>query len=141
MTKSKLIVTGCSGFIGYHLCENLLASGSEVIGIDNLNDYYDVNLKKERLKRLNLNRNFTHYQLDIENRQGLHELFQSHRVSQVIHLAAQAGVRYSIENPSAYIQSNLVGFGNILERCRHQKVNHLIYASFVRCLSMPCCLF
>ena len=125
----KLLVTGCAGFIGYHLCHKLLAGELEVIGIDNLNDYYDVKLKQARLQRLNRHHNFTYYQLDIHNRQGLNALFESYHISRVVNLAAQAGVRYSIENPQAYIDSNIVGFSNLLESCRKAQVQHLTYAS------------
>ena len=125
----KLLVAGWARFIGYHLCENLLAGELEVIGIDNLNNYYDVELKQARLQQLNTHHNFTYYQLDIQNRQGLNALFESYHISHVVNLAAQAGVRYSIENPKAYIDSNIVGFSNILECCRQGQVEHLVYAS------------
>lgn len=126
---NKILVTGSAGFIGYHTCDKLLDSGFEVVGIDNLNDYYDVTLKKARLSRLQVKRNFSFLHLDLADRQGMEQLFSSHQFDTVIHLAAQAGVRYSIENPHAYIDSNLVGFINILEGCRHQQVQHLTYAS------------
>lgn len=125
----KILVTGAAGFIGYHTCAKLLASGYEVVGIDNLNDYYDVSLKEARLARLKDQRNFSFIRLDLADRQGMEQLFSSQQFDTVIHLAAQAGVRYSIENPHAYIDSNLVGFINILEGCRHQQVQHLTYAS------------
>lgn len=125
----KILVTGAAGFIGYHTCEKLLASGKVVVGIDNLNDYYEVSLKEARLGRLQTKENFTFFRLDIAERKGIEQLFASHHFDTVIHLAAQAGVRYSIENPHAYIDSNLVGFINILEGCRHHQVQHLTYAS------------
>ena len=125
----KILVTGAAGFIGYHTCTRLLASGHEVVGIDNLNDYYDVTLKESRLSRLQDQRNFSFLRLDLADRQGMEQLFSIRQFDTVIHLAAQAGVRYSIENPHAYIDSNLVGFINILEGCRHHQVQHLTYAS------------
>lgn len=126
---NKILVTGAAGFIGYHTCVRLLASGLEVVGIDNLNDYYDVSLKEARLTRLQGVRNFSFKRLDLADRTGMDELFLSQKFDTVIHLAAQAGVRYSIQNPHAYIDSNLVGFINILEGCRHHQVQHLTYAS------------
>jgi UDP-glucuronate 4-epimerase len=125
----KILVTGAAGFIGYHTCVKLLASGLEVVGIDNLNDYYEVSLKEARLARLQGVRNFSFIRLDLADRGGMEELFLSQKFDTVIHLAAQAGVRYSIQNPHAYIDSNLVGFINILEGCRHHQVQHLTYAS------------
>jgi len=125
----KILVTGAAGFIGYHTCVKLLASGLEVVGIDNLNDYYDVSLKEARLSRLQGTRNFSFVRLDLADRTGMEGLFLSQKFDTVIHLAAQAGVRYSIQNPHAYIDSNLVGFINILEGCRHHQVQHLTYAS------------
>jgi UDP-glucuronate 4-epimerase len=125
----KILVTGAAGFIGYHTCEKLLESGYEVVGIDNLNDYYDVSLKEARCDRLQGQRNFSFLRLDLADRQGMEQLFSSQQFDTVIHLAAQAGVRYSIKNPHAYIDSNLVGFINILEGCRHHQVQHLTYAS------------
>lgn len=125
----KILVTGSAGFIGYHTCEKLLKSGYEVVGIDNLNGYYDVSLKEARLSRLQGKRNFSFLRLDLADRAGMEKLFSSQHFDTVIHLAAQAGVRYSIENPHAYIDSNLVGFINILEGCRHHQVQHLTYAS------------
>ena len=126
---NKILVTGAAGFIGYHTCKKLLDSGYEVVGIDNLNDYYDVTLKEARLTRLQGMRNFSFMRLDLADRDGMDELFLSQKFDTVIHLAAQAGVRYSIQNPHAYIDSNLVGFINILEGCRHHQVQHLTYAS------------
>jgi UDP-glucuronate 4-epimerase len=124
-----LLVTGVAGFIGFHLARRLLAEGYLVYGIDNLNDYYDVALKKNRLSLLQKYEQFSFQQLDISDRTLLPSLFASQSFSHVIHLAAQAGIRYSIENPDAYIDSNLLGFSNILEACRHNPVEHLIFAS------------
>ena len=123
------LVTGAAGFIGFHLSQRLLAKGDTVIGIDNLNSYYEVSLKKDRLAKLECHPNFSFYQLDLADRQGMENLFKQHQFEFVAHMAAQAGVRYSLENPHAYIDSNLVGFGNILEGCRHSDVKHLVYAS------------
>lgn len=125
----KVLVTGVAGFIGYHLAERLLADGEFVYGIDNLNDYYDVNLKKARLSQLTPHQNFQFQLLDLNNRQGIFQLFQEQNFDCVVNLAAQAGVRYSLENPFAYIDSNLVGFANILEACRHTQPQHLVFAS------------
>ena len=124
-----ILVTGAAGFIGYHLSQALLARGDSVVGIDNLNDYYDVSLKEARLAQLDGQSGFQFERLDVADRSGMEALFAKHRFDRVVHLAAQAGVRYSIENPHAYVQSNLVGFLNILEGCRHQQVEHLVYAS------------
>lgn len=125
----KYLVTGAAGFIGFHLSEKLLARGDQVVGIDNLNDYYDVNLKLSRLDLLKKHEAFEFIKLDLADRPGMEKLFQDHSFDRVVNLAAQAGVRYSIENPHAYVDSNLVGFVNILEGCRHAKVPHLSYAS------------
>ena len=125
----KTLVTGAAGFIGGSLSGALLRQGHEVIGIDNLNDYYDVSLKEARLKLLQGKTNFQFQKLDISNHSEMEELFSVGSFDAVIHLAAQAGVRYSIENPNAYVESNLVGFGNVLEGCRQGKISHLIYAS------------
>ena len=125
----KVMVTGTAGFIGNHLAIKLLERGDEVIGIDNLNDYYDVNLKQARLDRIIDNPLFTDVRADIADRDRMQALFKQHQPQRVVNLAAQAGVRYSIENPYAYIDSNIVGFLNILEGCRHNKVEHLVYAS------------
>ncbi|MDO9271424.1 MAG: NAD-dependent epimerase [Rugosibacter sp.] len=128
----KILVTGCAGFIGMHVCERLLARGDEVIGLDNLNDYYDVMLKEARLARLTQltpDPKFRFIKLDVADRPGMAELFARETPQRVIHLAAQAGVRYSLQNPHAYVDSNLTGFVNILEGCRYAKVEHLIYAS------------
>lgn len=125
----KVMVTGTAGFIGNHLAIKLLERGDEVIGIDNLNDYYDVNLKLARLERIKSHANFTDVRADIADREIMEQLFKQHQPQRVVNLAAQAGVRYSIENPHAYIDSNIVGFLNILEGCRHNNVEHLVYAS------------
>ncbi|WP_435106087.1 NAD-dependent epimerase [Arhodomonas sp. AD133] len=125
----KVLVTGAAGFIGYHVAERLLARGDEVVGLDNLNHYYDVALKEARLARLEMHGRFRFVRLDVADREGMAALFRHEGVERVIHLAAQAGVRYSIEAPEAYVDSNLVGFGNVLEGCRHHGVEHLVYAS------------
>ncbi len=123
------MVTGCAGFIGYHTCKRLLSDGHKVVGVDNLNNYYEVSLKKSRLKLLSDCSGFTFFNKNIEDQQAIEKIFLSNYISVVINLAAQAGVRYSLENPRAYIDSNIVGFINILEACRHNNVEHLIYAS------------
>ena len=125
----RVLVTGSAGFIGSSTALRLLARGDTVLGIDNLNDYYDVNLKKARLARLVAHEGFEFVELDISDRAGVERLFAEQKIDRVVNLAAQAGVRYSIENPHAYVDSNLVGFVNILEGCRHAKVEHLVYAS------------
>lgn len=125
----KILVTGAAGFIGFHTSKKLLDRGDNVVGIDNLNDYYDVTLKQDRLKQLTDRSNFEFQKLDLADRDGIEALFQTHQFDRVINLAAQAGVRYSIENPRTYIDSNIVGFLNILEGCRNTKVPHLSYAS------------
>jgi UDP-glucuronate 4-epimerase len=125
----KILVTGAAGFIGFHTAQILLGRGDEVVGLDNLNDYYDVSLKQARLDILKRHSNFRFVKLDLADRQGIAELFAAERFARVINLAAQAGVRYSIQNPLAYIDSNVVGFANILEGCRHNGVEHLVYAS------------
>lgn len=125
----KYLVTGAAGFIGAATCQKLLTAGHDVIGIDNLNDYYDVNLKLARLAQFESHERFSFKKLDIANRVEMAELFEVEKFERVIHLAAQAGVRYSIENPDSYADSNLVGHLNILEGCRHNKVAHLVYAS------------
>lgn len=128
-TASTILVTGAAGFIGMHACERLLARGETVVGIDNLNAYYEVSLKRARLQRLAAYPNFRFVALDVADRTGMAELFEQLRPRVVLHLAAQAGVRYSIDNPHAYADSNLVGFVNVLEGCRAQRVQHLVYAS------------
>lgn len=125
----KILVTGAAGFIGMHTVERLLARGDEVVGLDNLNDYYDPALKQARLDRLTPHPGFRFVKLDVADRAGIESLFAEQRFERVIHLAAQAGVRYSLQNPHAYVDSNLVGFMNILEGCRHGGVQHLVYAS------------
>jgi UDP-glucuronate 4-epimerase len=125
----KILVTGSAGFIGMHTTEKLLARGDTVIGLDNMNDYYDVNLKKARLARLMAHPNYRHVQADLADRPAMESLFAVHGPERVIHLAAQAGVRYSKENPHAYSSSNLEGFLNVLEGCRHFEVKHLVFAS------------
>ncbi len=124
-----MLVTGAAGFIGYHLSKRLLEQGTRVVGLDNINDYYDVRLKHARLDQLRADSNFTFERGDIADRDAVAGLFEAHQPDYVVNLAAQAGVRYSIENPAAYIDSNIVGFGNILEGCRHGGVKHLVYAS------------
>lgn len=123
------IVTGSAGFIGFSVSLKLLERGDNVIGIDNHNDYYDPKIKEARVKKLIKYSNYKHYKLDLTDQSGLSEVFQIHKIQKVVNLAAQAGVRYSLENPLAYINSNIVGFANILEECRHHKVDHLVYAS------------
>lgn len=141
----KVLVTGTAGFIGYHVSKQLLELGHEVVGIDNINDYYDVKLKFDRLKELGINRveaeefysncsstifsNFSFFRINLEDKSELLDLFINENFDVVCHLAAQAGVRYSIENPDVYIQSNIIGFLNILECCRHNQISHLVYAS------------
>lgn len=125
----KILVTGAAGFIGSFVSEYLLKRGETVVGLDNLNDYYDPTLKQSRLDRLMPYDNFTFVKMSLEDRAGIEPLFQTNQFDRVVHLAAQAGVRYSIENPHSYIDSNIVGTMNILEGCRHTKVGHLVYAS------------
>jgi len=125
----KILVTGTAGFIGAQLAHRLLERGDEVIGVDNVNDYYDVSLKEARLARLTGNPGFTEVRQDISDRSVMSEIFAKYRPERVVHLAAQAGVRYSLENPNAYVDANIVGFMNILEGCRHNHVKHLVYAS------------
>ena len=125
----KVLVTGAAGFIGFHLSRRLLSMGIEVVGLDNINDYYSVEVKHSRLAMLTPDPKFTFAHLDLADNEGVAKLFATHGFTHVVNLAAQAGVRYSIENPRAYIDSNVVGFLNILEGCRHNKVGHLAYAS------------
>ena len=125
----KVLVTGVAGFIGMHVAQRLLARGDTVIGIDNLNDYYDQNLKRARLAQLTPNPNFKFELINIADRSKVESLFVVENFDRVVHLAAQAGVRYSLQNPHAYVDSNLVGFVNVLEGCRHNAVEHLVYAS------------
>ena len=132
MKNKTILVTGAAGFVGYYLSEKLTSEGHEghkVIGIDNMNDYYDVRLKEERLNKMKDNALLTFVKLDLTDKEVLENLFKEYKPEIVVNLAAQAGVRYSIENPDAYIQSNIIGFHNILEACRHHPVEHLLYAS------------
>lgn len=125
----KYLITGAAGFIGFHLSKRLLEQGNSVVGIDNLNDYYDVNLKKARLNELKEDPEFTFYKLDLVDRKGIEKLFSENKFDSVVNLAAQAGVRYSRTNPRAYIDSNIVGFLNVLEGCRSNGIKHLVFAS------------
>ncbi len=129
MTAKKILVTGAAGFIGYHLAEKLLARGDRVVGLDNLNDYYDPTLKQARLDRLMGREGFTFAKVALEDSPTVERVFAENRFDVAVNLAAQAGVRYSLENPKAYIDTNISGFGNILEGCRHTEVGHLVYAS------------
>ena len=145
MENNKILVTGAAGFIGYHLCKHLVQLGKQVIGLDNLNDYYDITLKRDRLHQLGIESNldisynklytakekscFQFIQLDISDRENLPLLFEAHQINLVVNLAAQAGVRYSIDAPFSYVDSNLVGFSNVLECCRNYKIEKLVYAS------------
>ena len=124
-----VLVTGAAGFIGSALALRLLECGNEVIGIDNHNDYYDPTIKEARLARHIDHPNYTHLRIDLGDRQAIEDVFKNHQPNRVVNLAAQAGVRYSMENPLAYIDSNIVGFAHILEGCRHNNVEHLVYAS------------
>ena len=127
--SKKILVTGAAGFIGSHLSHKLLDRGDRIYGLDNLNDYYDVNLKLSRLKRLEDRSGFELFKMSLEDRSSVEKLFTEHQFDVVVNLAAQAGVRYSLKNPHAYIDSNILGFTNILEGCRHSQVKHLVYAS------------
>ena len=127
--QPAVLVTGAAGFIGFHLTRRLLDDGHEVIGIDNLNDYYDPKLKFDRLKGLEGRKGFAFHRVDLADKSGLTKVFATTRLPYVVNMAAQAGVRYSLENPDAYVQSNLVGFMNLLEACRHHNVEHLVFAS------------
>jgi UDP-glucuronate 4-epimerase len=125
----KILVTGCAGFIGFHVAGRVLAQGHSVVGLDNLSDYYDVNLKRARLAQLEGRPNFRFFKVELENREGVTRLFEAGGFDRVVHLAAQAGVRYSLTHPHVYTQANLVGFTHILEGCRHHAVKHLVFAS------------
>ncbi|OCH98103.1 capsular biosynthesis protein CpsI [Legionella jamestowniensis] len=125
----RLLITGAAGFIGFHLAKFRLERGDTVIAVDNLNDYYDVRLKQARLELLQTYSNFQFYQVDIADVAAINELFIKHAPKRIVNLAAQAGVRYSLTNPHAYVQSNVVGFTNIIEACRHHEIEHLVYAS------------
>jgi len=125
----KVLVTGSAGFIGFHLCKKLLDNNIEVAGLDNLNPYYDPGLKKARLAQLTPNQLYTHVDLDLADRKGMAQLFSKHSFDAVVNLAAQAGVRYSLENPHSYVDTNIVGFVNLLEGCRHSGVKHFVFAS------------
>ena len=127
--SNQILVTGAAGFIGYHLCRRLLDTNCQVIGLDNLNDYYDVNLKKDRLSQINTDERFTFYHTDLADASAMETLFSSHNIHTVVNLAAQAGVRYSLINPNAYVQSNIVGFVNLLECARKNQVQHMVFAS------------
>jgi len=130
LDKNKVyLVTGAAGFIGFHLSKRLLEEGCQVIGVDNLNDYYDVNLKRSRLEIINKFDKFRFYKVDIQDKEAVNQIFNENIIDIVVNLAAQAGVRYSIINPDIYIQSNIVGFFNILEACRNSNIEHLVYAS------------
>ena len=125
----KLIITGSAGFIGYSLSKRLLDRGENIIGVDNHNNYYEPKLKESRFNKLNEYKNYSHYRVDLTDQKALEQIFKKHEPEIVVNLAAQAGVRYSIENPSSYIKSNILGFSNILENCRHYNIKSLIYAS------------
>lgn len=129
MGTTRILVTGAAGFIGFHVAQALLARGDEVVGLDSLNAYYDVSLKQARLDRLTPHPKFRFEKADLSHRDVLPRVMAEHGIDRVVHLAAQAGVRYSIDHPEAYIDANLVGFGNVLEACRHHHVKHLVYAS------------
>lgn len=129
MGQEKILVTGAAGFIGFHLATRLLDRGDTIVGLDNLNDYYDVRLKHARLAQLTGRDGFEFCQMDLSDRVAMAQLFRDHQFDKVVNLAAQAGVRYSLQNPHAYVDSNLTGFVNILEGCRHGRVKHLVYAS------------
>ena len=125
----KYLITGAAGFIGFYLSKRLLGQGNSIIGVDNLNEYYDVNLKNSRLNELKEDPEFTFHKLDLVDRKGIEKLFSENNFDYVVNLAAQAGVRYSLENPHAYVDSNIVGFLNILEGCRNNDIKHLVFAS------------
>src|SRR5258708_6691603 len=125
----KVLVTGAAGFIGFHLCRRLLVDGNEIVGLDNLNQYYDPSLKEARLAELAPFAQFSFHPMELADTTGIERLFEAEEPPLVVNLAAQAGVRYSIENPGVYVQSNVVGFLNVLEACRRHSVKHLVFAS------------
>ena len=125
----SILVTGCAGFIGFHISIKLLKKKSKVIGIDNLNNYYDVKLKKEKIKILKQYKNFSFEKINIENKNSINRIFNKFKPNKIVHLAAQAGVRYSLENPYVYVDTNIVGFINILEKAKEFKCKHFVYAS------------
>ena len=127
--RRKILITGSAGFIGFHLARRLLEQGREVVGLDNLNEYYDVSLKKARLGQLTAHRGFRFFQLDLADRRGMEELLRKELFGRVVHLAAQAGVRHSVTHPHSFVEANLAGFLHVLEGCRHTGVEHLVYAS------------
>jgi len=129
MSNKKILVTGAAGFIGFHLCRRLIEKGDQVVGLDNLNPYYDVRLKEDRLRKLEGRKNFDFRKIDLADQERMAGLFSEQGFDRVVNLAAQAGVRYSLENPQAYVESNIVGFLNILEGCRHHRIQHLVFAS------------
>ena len=137
----KIFVTGSAGFIGFHLCQSLLKNNFKVYAIDNLNNYYDPQLKKNRLKKLKKNKNFFFYKCDLSNQSKIQNIISVQKIKFIIHLAAQAGVRYSIKNPKSYLDSNIIGFFNILEISRKNKIKHLIFAStssvYGKCTTFP----
>ena len=129
-----ILITGSAGFIGSELCLKLLLSGKKVIGIDNHNLYYDPQIKENRLARYLNHPNYKHHRIDLNNKAAIDDIFKKYKPCKVVNLAAQAGVRYSIKNPTSYIESNIFGFMNILENCRNHKVEHLVYASYFKCI-------
>jgi UDP-glucuronate 4-epimerase len=129
MTQNATLVTGAAGFIGFHVAQRLLSSGCVVVGLDSVNDYYDVSLKEARLDILKRHPTFSFVKADLVDRESIKSLFQQHRFPAVIHLAAQAGVRYSLQNPHSYTDANIEGFLNVLEGCRHTDCGHLLFAS------------
>ena len=127
--KSLILITGAAGFIGFNLVESFLKDGKKILGLDNINNYYSQKLKKDRIKKLKENNNFFFYKIDLSNKKNLEKIFKKHKIGKIIHLAAQAGVRYSINNPEKYLYSNTIGFFNIIELSRKYKINKIIYAS------------